>query len=409
MTELRVAYLINQYPAVSHSFIRREIAALERAGVAVQRYALRGWDAPVVDAQDERERGATRYVLQRGAWPLVVAMLARLVRAPRSFVRALRTAWQLARGSDRSLATHLAYLGEACVLERWCEHDGATHLHAHFATNPAQIALLVRMLGGPPYSFTGHGSDIVDRPAQIGLHLTVTHAAFVVAVCAYGRSQIMRWVPADAWPRVHVVRCGLEPGYGASTPPAAPTAQRLLCIGRLSREKGQLLLVEAAAQLALAGRSFELVLAGDGPMRSEVDALIDARGLRHNVTVTGWLDADGVQRQLDGARALVVASLSEGLPVVIMEAMAKRLPVIAPWLAGIPELVRDGETGWMFPAGDAAGLAAAMAACLDAPEARCRSMGDAGRQRVWASHNVDVEARRLLLLFASSSQRPATP
>ena len=398
---LQVAYLINQYPAVSHTFIKREIQALERAGVTVQRIALRGWDAELVDASDRQERERTRYVLQSGALGLGWALLKTALSQPVRLGSAMRLAWRMARGAEKGFPVHLVYVAEACLIAQWLAVSGGQHLHAHFATNPAEVAMLVRVLGGPPYSFTAHGSDIMDRPAQMGLTEKVGRAAFVAAVCSFGQSQIYRWVPHALWNKVSVVRCGLEPAYGHGESPTEDASHRLLCVGRLSKEKGQLLLIEAAAQVAANSKQpFEIVLAGDGPMRAEVQALIATKGLGRHVRITGWLDAPGIQNELRQARALVVPSLSEGLPVVIMEAMAYRKPVIAPYLAGIPELVASGYTGWLYPASDVAALAAAMQSCLDASSHELAAMGAAAQQRVWAAHDVDAEARKLAKLFA---------
>ena len=405
---LRVAYLVNQYPSVSHTFIRREIHALERLGVVVQRVAIRGWDLPLVDDADLRERALTRYVLKNGMRGLVPAVARAALGAPARFIAALRLAQRMAKGSDKSLAHHLAYLAEACLIREWLADSKAEHLHAHFATNPAEVAMLVNALGGPRYSFTGHGSDIMDRPAQMGFEEKVGRAAFVAAVCAFGRSQIVRWIPYALWHKVNVVRCGLEPGYGSAASPvsrgasSARPASRLVCVGRLSKEKGQLLLVEAASRINAAGRPIEVVLAGDGPMRAEIEALIARRALEGRVRITGWLDAQAIQDELQQARALIVPSLSEGLPVVIMEAMAHRLPVVAPYLAGIPELVTHGKTGWLFPAGDVAALTVAIQACLDVPTSALVSMGDAAYRAVWIAHDVDVEARNLVTLVTES-------
>ena len=406
---LRVGYLINQYPSVSHTFIRREIQALERLGVVVQRVAIRGWDLPLVDDADVRERALTRYVLKNGMRGLVPALVRTACCAPTRFLAALRLARRMAAGSDKSLAHHLAYLAEACLIREWLADSKAVHLHAHFATNPAEVAMLVNALGGPSYSFTAHGSDIMDRPTQMGFEEKVGRAAFVAAVCAFGRSQMVRWIPYALWHKVSVVRCGLEQGYGrAASPPGggtdvAPSATRLVCVGRLSKEKGQLLLVEAAGRIKASGQPIEVVLAGDGPMRAELEALIARGELEGNVRITGWLDAQGIQHELRQARALVVPSLSEGLPVVIMEAMAHRLPVVAPYLAGIPELVTDGKTGWLFPTGDVVALTAAVAACLDTPPQAMNAMGEAAFRDVWQAHDVDAEARKLAALLAQSA------
>lgn len=400
---MRVAYLVNQYPAVSHTFIRREIQALERLGVQIDRIALRGWDIPLVDEEDMAERSRTRYVLRRGAAGLVGAVLNALLLHPVRFLRAGRLAWKMSRDSERGFLVHLAYLAEATVILRWLRDSGTKHLHAHFATNPAEVAMLTHELGGPTYSFTAHGSDIMDRPAQVGLRETVGRSAFAVAVCSYGRSQLFKWIPHALWQRVHVVRCGLQPGYGAGDRPSLAGARRLVCVGRLSKEKGQLLLVEAATRLAdQCPLDFEIVLAGDGPMRQEIEALVARHGLSARVRITGWLDAAGVARELSRATALVVPSLSEGLPVVIMEAMAHRLPVVAPYLAGIPELVVPGATGWLFPASDVQSMANAMQACIEAKTDELQEMGDKARGRVWTMHDIDTEAARLKALMAAA-------
>lgn len=399
-----VAYLINQYPSVSHTFIRREIAALERRGHKVHRIALRGWDAQLLDKEDLEERTRTRYVLRNGIVGLARAVLAMAFSSPLRLASAARLAWQMAGDSDRPVHVHFAYLAEACVIRTWLRIAAVSHLHAHFATNPAEIAMLVNALGGPPYSFTAHGSDIMDRPAQIGLDLTLGRAAFVCAVCSFGASQIYKWTPYHLWFKVKVVRCGLARGYGASAVSAPGRSKRFVCVGRLSQEKGQMLLIRAASLLTRWKVDFEIVLAGDGPMRPEIEALIAQHGLSHLVRIAGWLDADGIAAELREARALVVPSLSEGLPVVIMEAMAHRLPVIAPFLAGIPELVGDQRTGWLFPAGDAEALAGAMDGCLRADAAFLTSMGEQAHESVWKAHDVDIEAEKLAKLFASPPQ-----
>lgn len=399
----RVAYLVNQYPAVSHTFIKREIQALERRGVTIVRFALRGWEGELVDADDRRERERTRYVLQDGFAALALGCLRRAALTPGRFMATVALALRLARGSDKSIPVHLAYLAEACVLRQWLADTGAIHLHAHFATNAAEVALLVHALGGPRFSFTAHGSDIMDRPAQMALEHKVGGATFVAAVCSFGRNQIWRWVPFELWGKVAIVRCGLPAGYGArSVVPAAPP-HRLVCVGRLSKEKGQVLLIEATAQLRDSGVSIELVLVGDGPMRAEVEHLVLRHGLGEQVRLTGWLDAQGIEDELGRARALVVSSLSEGLPMVIMEAMANHRPVIAPFLAGIPELVVQGETGWLYPAGEVAALAQAMKDCLAASPATLAALGERSYERVWSHHDGDAQAEKLLALISRSA------
>jgi len=399
---LRIAYLINQYPKISHAFIRREILALERRGVEVRRIALRGWDAELVDAEDAQERARTWYVLKRGVPALLGATLRAMITSPGRFGSALALAIGMSRGSDRAFPYHLVYFAEACRILPWLSASGASHVHAHFGTNGAEVAMLVHALGGPPYSFTVHGPEEFDKPQFLHIGEKVRRAAFVVAITSFARSQLYRWVGQVHWTKIRVVHCGIEDAFheGATQAPAA--APRLVCLGRLSAEKGQLLLVDAAARLAAKGVRFELVLIGGGDMRGEIEALVSRLGLEKHVTLTGSISTERLRDELLAARALVLPSFAEGLPMVIMEAMALRRPVLTTYLAGIPELVRHGVDGWLFPAGSVDALAAAMEDCLARPSEALRTMGEAARARVLERHSVDVQAARLAELFSQS-------
>lgn len=400
---MRIAYLINQYPKISHSFIRREIQALERHGVAIMRIALRGWDAELVDADDRDERERTRYVLRDGPSALLLAIARMLVRHPVRLVRALHLAWRMSRCAERPLPVHLAYVAEACRIEPWLRNSGVEHVHAHFGTNSAEVAMLVHVLGGPPWSFTAHGTETFDNPRLIGLTEKVLRCAFVVAVSSYGRAQIYRSVDPRYWCKVHLVRCGLDLSFFDATTTTEDFSRRLVCVARLSAEKGHTLLLEAARRLAEQGVEFELVLAGDGELRSEIEALITQYALTNKVRITGWLSGPQVRDAILAARALVLPSFAEGLPVVIMEAMALRRPAIATSVGGIPELVQPGENGWLVPAGDAEALAGAMLRCLNTPPDTLRRMGEAARQRVLTRHEGTKEARTIEKLFKETS------
>jgi colanic acid/amylovoran biosynthesis glycosyltransferase len=397
---MKIAYFINQYPKVSHSFIRREIMALERQGAEVVRIALRGWKDQIVDADDVAEHAKTYYVLQQGIAGLLMAMAAQLLRAPRAFLSALGKAWQLSRGSDRPLPYHLIYLAEACRVLAHLRTHPVQHIHAHFGTNSAEVVMLAHALGGPPYSFTVHGPEEFDHPQSLHLKDKVMDAAFVVAISSYGRSQLYRWIGYEHWHRIQVVHCGLDRGFhdGAEAQPMRDTP-RLVCIGRLCEQKGQLILLEAAQRLKQQNIRFELVLAGDGEMRPEVERLVSQYGLEEQVRITGWISGQQVRDELQAARAMVLPSFAEGLPVVIMEAMALERPVVSTTVAGIPELVRHGHDGWLVPAGDAQALAATLADVLARDVQDLRRMGHRARMRVLERHDIDTEAAKLLRLF----------
>lgn len=399
MSPRRIAYFINQYPKVSHTFIRREILALERKGFEVQRIALHGWISEVADGEDARERELTRYVLQAGITGLMLAVMRVLMTHPVRFVMALKLALKMSMHAVRPWPFHLAYLAEACRIVPWLREFGTSHVHAHFGTNSTEVVMLAKVLSGTTYSFTVHGSEF-ESAQYLGLDEKVGRASFVVAISSYGRSQLYRWLKYKEWPKVKVVHCGLEQSFHDVKPVPVPDNSRIVCVGRLSKEKGQLLLLDAARILDGRGIAFELVLAGDGDMRKELELLISQYKLQEKVRITGWISSAQVRNEILSARALILPSFSEGLPVVIMEAMALRRPVLATYVAGIPELVRTGVDGWLFPAGDAETMAVEMEKLLTAPAEVLEKMAESARQRVMERHSVDVEVAKLAQLFS---------
>ncbi|OWK34156.1 glycosyltransferase [Fimbriiglobus ruber] len=399
---MKVAYLVNQYPQLSHSFIRREIQALERLGVNVVRLSVRH-SGTLIDTGDRAEAAKTTAVLGLGRLALLGHVLALLLARPRSWVRGTATAARLARRGG-GWVRHLAYFVEACAVARLCRRAGAHHLHAHFGTNPAAVALLSRQLGGPTYSFTVHGPEEFDRPDALSLGEKIGGAAFVVAISDFGRSQLYRWCPLADWPKVRVVRCGVDAVFRSGDPSPVPAVPRLINIGRLSEQKGQLLLVQAAARVRDSGLAFELAVIGDGPLRDVIEAEIARLNLGGIVKLLGSLPGDAVRRELLGSRAMVLPSFAEGLPVVLMEALGLGRPVVTTFIAGIPELVEPGRCGWLVPAGSVDALADAMAAVLTTPDDDLTRMGKVGAGRVGLMHDVDVEASKLAGFFRAHSE-----
>lgn len=401
---VKVGYVINQYPMPSHTFIRNEIRELERQGLAVERYSVRGWDAMIVDPLDKEERSKTRFLLQGGLVPLAIAAADEALRSPARFLATLGSALKMSRGSNRSVFKHIAYLLEACLLLRWARAAGVTHFHAHFGTNAADVALHAHELSGLTYSCTIHGSNEFDYPMQLKLREKVRKASFVATVSSFCRSQVYRWAELRDWPKIEIIHCGLDESFLGSTPVHPPRRRRLVCVGRLCEQKGQLLLLEMLSILRKRGTDVELVLAGEGEMRLEIEQMISERRLGDRVTITGVLDAEQVRSAINASDALVLASFAEGLPVVIMEAMALGRPIISTLIAGIPELVRDGEEGFLVPAGDREALADAVARLLSLePDALAR-MGERCRTRVRERHSISIEAGKLMRLFSASVQ-----
>jgi len=400
----RIAYFVNTYPAISHSFIRREIHGLEKLGFEVERVALRGWEGELVDEIDFHERSIAHYILRLRPGQLAKHVLGALTASPKSFFSAfwlmLRTGW---RGA-RPLPYHFGYFVEACALLAQLQQEKVEHVHAHFGTNSAEIVMLARALGGPPYSFTVHGPEEFDSPRPLALGEKVRRAAFVVAITSYARAQLNRWVEHAYWHKIKVVHCGLEADFfDAAEETSIPTVSRFVCIGRLNEQKGQLLLLEAARILKERGAKFEITLVGGGELRNQLDTIIGRYGLENHVRLTGAISTESMREEILRSRALVLPSFAEGLPMVIMEAMALRRPVLTTYVAGIPELVRPGENGWLIPAGSVDLLVEAMELVMAASPEELQAMGENAWIRARERHLVDNQAHELARLITASA------
>jgi glycosyltransferase involved in cell wall biosynthesis len=399
----RVTYLVNQYPKVTHTFVRTEIAAVERAGVQVDRVAIRHSDSPLVDPVDREEAARTRVLLDGGVLTLIAALARTASCSPRRFARALRTALRIGWRSERGVGLHLAYLAEACLLLRWIGAQRSSHVHATFGSHTATIALLCRVMGGPPYSFTAHGPEEFERADLLSIAEKTRHAAFVAVVSEAGRTHLRQLCPPSTWERIHLVRCGIDARFATHPPTPIPSARRMVFVGRLCAEKAPLLLVEAMAQLNVAGEACELVMVGDGPLRTSVESRIRALHLADRITLVGWASNDDVKRHILASRALVLPSFAEGLPIVLMEALALLRPVICTAVGGVAELVEPGVCGWLIPPGSVEALVQAMGNMLHAPPSELERMGRQGAARVARQHDPAVAGRTLAALFARSA------
>lgn len=396
----RVLYLLNTYPVVSATFIRREIHALERLGLEVVRVSIRPSAERLVDPADRAEAARTVAILRRGPAALLPGALALAASRPRRWLRGLRRALRLSRGGETSALRHVAYFLEACWLTRFAAREGLRHVHAHFATNAAAVALLAKELGGPGFSFTMHNLADDEQGRRLKLGEKVGEARFTVAISEYGREQTARLSAPECSAKIRIVRCGLdEEGFaGEPTPPS--DGPDLLFVGRLCKEKQPLMLIEAAARLAAEGVPFRLRIAGGGELEEAVRIRVAEAGLGRSVALLGAVDNRTVRAELEACRALVLPSYTEGLPLVLVEALARRRPVIASRITGIPELVRDGQEGWLVPHDDVAALARAMLSALRAPREELARLGASGARRARERHHVDDSARQLLALFA---------
>ncbi len=403
VTPMRLAYLTTIYPAVSHTFIRREILEMERRGHEVHRFAVRASPTPVVDPGDVSELSKTLHLLGSGGKSrLISAALSAGLASPGAFLRALRADKRMSKRSERGLVQHAAYLVEAAFLLRELRSRRVQHMHVHFGTNATSVAMLARILGGsssPTYSFTVHGPDEFDQAIGHSLREKIEASAFVCAISDFGAAQLKRWAPMDQWGKVHVVRCTVGESFFSAGRPIEPLSRSLVTVGRLSPQKGHLVLIEGFAQALREECDARLVLVGDGELRGEIERRIAAYKIQDRVELTGSLGEAQVRERILASRAMVLPSFAEGLPMVFMESLALRRPVISTYVAGIPELIEPGVTGWLVPAGRSDRLAYAIGSVMRATMEEMNAMGDAGWRAVHERHNTTVEGAKLESLF----------
>ena len=395
-----VAYLTGHYPKASHTFILREIAALEARGVRVLPVSVRRPGGGELIGPEERAEAARTHYLLAGLrlrpWELVTAHVGLILRRPGRWLGAARLALGTARPGVRGMVWQLFYLAEAGVLARYLRRAGARHLHAHFAQGACTVAMLAARLSALPFSFTLHGPSDLLEPVSWRLDAKIARARFVACISYHARAQAMWLSRPDDWPRLCVVRCGVVPARYAQAPPPQRDRLALLFVGRLAAVKGVPVLFEALA--ALPSGMARLDLIGEGPDRARLEEL--AAPLGDAVRFLGHRGQGEVAAALAECDALVLPSFAEGVPVVLMEAMASARPVIATPVGGVTELVEDGVSGHLVAPGEAGELARAIAALAAAGPAERRRMGEAGRARVAEAFDVAGAAGALEALFA---------
>lgn len=392
---LRIAYLTGEYPRATDTFIQREVAALRAGGLTVETCSMRRTGPEHHTGPEQRtEAAGTFHVLEATlSWRLVAAHLAAW-RRPGAWLRALRLAWRTSPGGIKPTLYQLIYLAEAAVLAHHLRARGLTHLHNHIAKSSCTVAMLASEMSGIPFSFTLHGPDIFYEPHRWRLDEKIARARFVACISHFARSQAMAFSDPADWRKLHIVHCGVDPArYDGAAPEAAA---HLLFVGRLAAVKGVPVLIEAMQGLIVDHPGLRLMLVGDGPEREVLEAR--AKGLGDHVDFVGYKSQDEVAALLREATALVLPSFAEGLPVVLMEALAARVPVVTTRIAGVAELVEDEESGLLVPPGDAVALRAALARVLGDAEMR-RRMGEVGRARVVEEFASNSEAAWLAQLF----------
>lgn len=404
MNPASIAYLCSEYPAVSHTFIHREIESLRKTGMTVHTASIRRpSNLQLMTAAEQEEASRTLMVLSHPMPQVLAAHLHCFRKSPAGYRRMAAEGFRLLFKGPKDPVKAAAYFMEAGVLLEWLHKLEVSHIHEHFANPTAIVAMLMQSYGGVSYSTSVHGPDIFYVVDSAMLHEKIRKASFVRCISHYCLSQVMRISDAEGWKKLHIVRCGVDPELYSVRPEPGNEIRELLCVGRLVPAKGQHILLQACRQLRQEGFRFRLTLVGDGPDRASLEKFVEENDLRELVNFTGALGQDKVRSHYDRADLFVLASFAEGVPVVLMEAMAKEIPVVSTRITGIPELIEHGVDGMLATPGDASDLATQIRTLLGNQELRGR-LGKAGRRKVIEHYNQHRNNLNMVDLFNQALQ-----
>lgn len=395
-----LAYLVSRYPAISHTFILREIAHLRALGHEIHTASINTPDRSLdhMDATERAEAERTYGVKQHGVRGALLALAYWFMHAPSALLKTLSASCRF------GLVKGLAYTVEAAMVARWMRLMSLAHLHVHFGNAGASVGVLVKQLTGCHLSYTIHGPDEFDDVPGQQLTYKMHSADAIVCISQFARSQLMRISSPADWPKLTVCRLGVDAGVFHATPRTGSVAvPQLVSVGRLTPAKGQVLLVQACARLRDNGVPFHLTMVGDGPDRARVEAEISKLHLHLQVTLTGSLTQEGVRAALARSDAFVLPSLAEGIPVVLMEAMASYVPCISTPVNGIPELIEHGRTGLLATPGDVDSLVAQLTLLCTQPDLR-QSMAIAAYRKVASQFDLFANVQALGRVFAQFSR-----
>jgi len=395
---MKLAYLLSQYPTIGHTYLLRELRGLRELGWDIPTVSVRPPDRPVADlpVAEREETDRTFYVLRGGAGTLLADQLSVLLRHPARYLAGLAYAIRLGGFDLGKCLRQVIYFAESIRAGKWMIAQGVTHFHSHFSTT---VALLMAKVFPLTFSATIHGPEEFVDPAGFYLPQKIEAAEFICAISFFARSQMTQLVPWELWGRFEVAPLGIDPSiYEAAPFRESPAPFEIVCVGRLTPFKAQHILLEGVNLLLREGRNVRLRFVGDGPDRASLQKRIRELDLSDRVILEGWKNQDEVRGLYRNADIFALASSAEGVPVVLMEAMAMRIPCVATRITGVPELIRDGIDGLLVTPSEPVELARAIARLIDDPTLR-RRLAEAGRARVSEKYHLASNVALLSDIF----------
>ena len=403
---MKLIYFCSEFPGISHTFIRREVETLKDSGFVISTVSVNPPRHPEkMSAAEKQLADATVYLKQTPFRKSVLTLAWLALKMP---MKTLSMAWAAAsfamfRG-PRSIKKAAGYFLEAVLLVQEALRQDAHHIHVHFANPAAMVALIASHSGAVQYSLSIHGPDVFYNVDANLLGEKLAGAAFIRCISHYCRSQLCRLMPHQEWSKLHIVRCGIDTNNFSPRPaPNNPTSE-LLCVGRLTANKGQHVLIDACARLKEAGTPFHLTFAGDGEDSESLERHASTLGLTGDICFAGAVDQDRVKALYRSADIFILPSFAEGLPVVLMEAMGMELPVISTRITDIPELVDAGTNGFLTQPGNDEMLFDQIQLLIQRPELRAQ-LGMQARNTVTTDYNLAENCRRLAEIFREELEK----
>jgi glycosyltransferase involved in cell wall biosynthesis len=408
--DVRIAYVNQIYPLLTETFIYREVLGLEREGLDVSTYAIWKPDTDGLSQESRHMVDSTGYVFPL-SWPKFIAHhLYFLFRHPRKYLGTLSFVLTRKGESAKNRLRTLYHFCEAVFLAPDIKRKRIQHVHAHFSINAATVALVISRLLDISFSFTPHNNFFYD---QLILKEKIKEARFIVAISEFNRRFIAKLLPEQDFNyKIHTVHYGLSVDDFA--PPAVKPSNDIpiiLFVSQLAERKGTPYLVKACKILVERGLTFRCVIVGDGPQRELLEQLVVQCDLQEIVELVGAVLQENLKEYLEKADIFAVPCVTvssgdmDGLPNVLIEAMAMEIPTISTYVSGVPELIEDEQCGLLVNEKDKVALADALQRLLEDKELRAR-LGKNGRQKVVQEFNIDKNTTRLATLFKKYTSDP---
>jgi len=395
---MRIGYMTGEYPRATDTFIQREIASLRHQGAEVYTFSIRRTgDEHIVGPEQKEERDNTFYILPIKPINLLLAHLSLLFTLPGNYLKTLVLAWSTRRYGILGTLYQFFYFLEAGIIAQEIRQKQIQHLHNHFGDSSCTVAMLAASLGNFSYSFTLHGPYIFFNPYGWRLDEKIKRALFVACISNYCRSQAMIFGSIDTWKKIYIVHCGVEPDLFTPVTHQG-LGLRLLYLGRLSAVKGLPILLESIAQLKESFPELSLDVVGDGEERAKLEDMVTQLGIKDNVRFVGYQSQAQVRERLKNIDIYVLPSFAEGVSVSLMEAMAAGIPVVTTQIAGVNELVENGVSGYIVPAGNPIHLAEKIEILIKDANLR-NQFGVVGRAKVEKEFNLNDEANWLVRII----------